>query len=116
MRNADGSLRAVQSQLITNYNCSSYCNLQSEDVARKASQAKTEYSFQYETVRNWLDEYDETDWYVPGIIPMNSLTMLVAAPKGGKTFYLLNLARAALEGGFFMEHRVRRHRARLVLL
>jgi phage/plasmid primase-like uncharacterized protein len=44
-------------------------------------------------------KFEEPDWIVPGIFPQNSLNLVSAKPKDGKSWWALNVALAIAQGG-----------------
>jgi len=48
-----------------------------------------------------LSEYPPIKWAVPGVIP-DGLTIVIGAPKDGKSLFALHLGTAASHGGYFM--------------
>ena len=53
----------------------------------------------------WLNlhaTYRLTEWLVPGLITVGESTLLVGAPKAGKTLLILDLLRAMTQTGKFL--------------
>ena len=57
----------------------------------------------------WVDlaestrDLPPTEWLVPGLISVGETTLLIGAPKAGKTLLILDLLRAMTQTGYFSD-------------
>lgn len=62
----------------------------------------------FRTVKElYSTEYRPVEWFVPGILPNESLVSIQGRPKCGKSTFVFAMTKALLEGGTFLENQVR---------
>ena len=61
----------------------------------------------FESMDAWTD-LPPVQWIIDGILPLHSNTLLVGKPKAGKTYLVLAMLRAMLEGGEFLGQSIAR--------